>query len=689
MKAVLEVEASRLCVDVAVPLPISGTFTYLVPAEFENSIKKGVRVLVPFRNREIIGYVVESQIHTKTASFKSVIQVLDRDPVISDAMLALTRWIGTRYSSSWGEAIENALPKWVKYGKKADRALAREIKNSENETLLNQDSLILTPDQKKAMEQILQGLHSKQPKPILLYGVTGSGKSEIYIRAIREVLAQKKTAICLVPEIALTEQLRFFFAKHFGDLLEVLHSKLNDTERFLAWKRLESGEKKVVLGPRSAVFAPVPHLGLIVIDEEHEGSYKQETTPRYHAREVAVWRAAQEGALLVLGSATPSLESMYRTENNEFIRIELRTRIDERAMPQVTILDLKGDGERYKKRSIITPRLASEIEINLQRKEGILLLLNRRGFSTHVHCPRCGTAETCQSCQISLTFHQEDGTLLCHYCNYQKPVSEVCSQCGTATLRFSGFGTEKVESEVALRWPQARVARLDADSARKKGMHEKILKDFRNEKIDILIGTQMIAKGFDFPHVTLVGVVLADVGLMLPDFRSSERTFQLLTQVAGRAGRGKNPGRVFIQTFSPDHPSIRFAKEHDYASFYRDEMPARLEHQYPPYSQLINFIIRSHDENKAYLFARQWRDLLRSEFGDGNLNFAQPVKNQPVIIGPSPLPFYKLRGHFRWHVMMKTSYDEGHYQKVVAAMAKIKKSSSVAMAIDVDPVNIL
>ena len=381
------------------------------------------------------------------------------------------------------------------------------------------------------------------------------------------------------------------------------------------------------------------------------------------------------------------MESTYRAGKEEYLRVDLISRIDERAMPKVEILDLKDQSAGKVRSSMITLRMANEIEKNLEKKEGTLLLLNRRGFSTHIHCPRCGQSETCNACQISLTFHQEDRNLLCHYCNFNKPVPEECSNCKTPLLRFSGFGTEKVESEVARRWPSARIARLDADSVRRKGAHEKILGDFRARKIDIMIGTQMIAKGFDFPHVTLVGVILADVGLMLPDFRSSERTFQLLTQVAGRAGRGKNPGRVLIQTYSPDHPSIRFAKDHDYLSFYKNEMPSRYNYQYPPYYQLTNFIIRSKDEKKAYLFAREWRDLLKKELMADSETSSDP--RGIAIIGPSPLPFYKLRGHFRWHVMIKSPHDSEIYKKIEAILPKIKKSSLVAMAVDVDPVNVL
>ncbi len=679
--------ALNVCAEVAVPLPISGLFSYIIPPEFEEKAKIGVRVRIPFKNREMIGYLVSKKEAGESLRLKTLLAVLDEQPVISPSILELTRWISGYYGCSWGEAIENALPRWVKYGKQAERALGKEKK--EDSLVAGKEDLILSEDQARAMEVIDKERASLEAKPILLFGVTGSGKSEIYIRTIRDVLKNNKSAICLVPEIALTEQLRRFFLHHFGSQLEILHSKLSDSDRFLAWKRLERGDKRVVLGPRSAVFAPVPNLGLILIDEEHEGSYKQETVPRYHARDVAVWRAQNEKALLVMGSATPSLEVMHQTDAGKIIRVDLMTRIDDKAMPEVTLIDLKGVSGN-KRAVILTSQLAKEIEKNLVRKEGTMLLLNRRGFATHIHCPKCGSVETCISCQVSLTFHQEDEMLLCHYCNFQKPIPEACSSCGTDLLRFAGFGTEKVESEVASRWPQARIARLDADSVRKRGSHEEILKAFRERQIDILIGTQMIAKGFDFPHVTLVGVILADVGLVLPDFRSSERTFQLLTQVAGRAGRGDQPGRVLIQTFSPDHPSVRFAKRHDYLSFYRDEMPSRCEYRYPPYQQLVNFIVRAREENKAYLFARSLRDLLNETLKGGLSPLLAPVPAGDVeIIGPAPLPFYKLRGHYRWHVMIKGPFQSYNLSQLWAAVSKLKRPSGAQMAIDVDPLNIL
>ncbi len=668
-----------LIAQVAVPLPIPTVFSYLIPEPLIAKAIPGVRVTAPFRNTEVTGYLVAIEESAAERKRKALIAILDDQPVLSSAMLQLTKWVGEYYGSSWGEAIENALPRWVKYGKKTEKYIEKAKQKVTASARLPQD-FKLSPEQEKAFRVIGEALVAKHSKPMLIYGVTGSGKSELYIRAIRETLKHGRAAICLVPEIALTEQLRRFFAGHFGDNLEILHSKMTDGDRFLTWKRIELGTCNVVLGPRSAVFAPIPNLGLIIMDEEHEGSYKQETTPRYHAREVAAWRAQHEGALFLMGTATPSLESMALAEQGKIDRVDLTERIDQKAMPKVDVIDLKRYQGDKRPSLLFSPPLMREIETNLKNREGTMLLLNRRGFSTSIRCPQCAKVEECKLCQVSLTFHQEKNLLLCHYCNYQKKVPDVCGECKAPMLRFMGFGTEKVESEVARFFPSARIARMDADTTSQRDSHEKLLEQFREQKIDILIGTQMIAKGFDFPHVTLVGVVLADVGLRLPDFRSSERTFQLLTQFAGRAGRGMKSGRVIIQTWMPEHPSIRFAQKHDFLSFFEHEKRCREEFHYPPYRFLVNIIIRSHDEKKAYLFAREIRDALREE--------CSPLP-EVEIIGPAPLPFYKLRGHFRWHVMLKIPKELSLSPKIYELLMGLKKPSGVAFQLDVDPLNIL
>jgi len=680
-----------LLADIALALPVDGPFTYRVPADLEKVIQTGMRVRVPFKNHEAEGYVVRVWREVPRPRLKTVTACLDEKPVLSLKMLELTRWVALRYASSWGEAIENALPKWVKSGSRARKALAKDELKEKDAPVETEGfaKLKLTAEQAESLSKFREMMGSENPKPILLYGVTGSGKSEVYIRAIHEVLSRGRTAICMVPEIALTEQIRRFFISHFGDKLEVLHSRLGDTERFLAWTRIREGQRRVVLGPRSAVFAPLENLGLIILDEEHEGSYKQDTSPRYHVREVAQKRAEMENAVFVMGSATPSLEVMSRAESGQVLLSELKQRVDGRALPLVQLIDLKEERHIQKKSVILSRKLASEIELNLQRREGTLLLLNRRGFSTHIQCPACGFSEVCALCQVSLTYHQEEGILLCHYCNFRKEMGEKCSDCGTGLMNLVGYGTEKVESEVARRWPQARILRLDADTVRKKGSHEEILKTFRDQKADILIGTQMIAKGFDFPHVTLVGVVLADVGLMLPDFRSSERTFQLLTQVAGRAGRGLKIGRVIVQTYSPEHASIRYAQKHDFGSFYRFEMPARADYRYPPFVRLVNIMIRGKDERKAHQHAREIREFLHEKLSLQEKQLNRSQSPDVEIIGPAPLPFFKLRGHYRWHVMLKISHAAPIDPALFREILRLKKPAAVFSAVDIDPVSIL
>ena len=671
-----------LCIEVAVPLPIENTFTYLLKPEQVSRAKIGVRVRIPFKNRETTGFLVRFGEVAPGQKLKEVIEIPDEEPVLGERTLRLTRWLAENYFAGWGEAIEAAVPNWVKKGKR----LREKLESNAAAKPSSSPARSLTAEQEKAFARIRAALKEESPRPILLFGVTGSGKTELYIRAIQEVLRESKGAIVLVPEIALTEQIRRFFSEHFGEELEILHSKLSDGERYLAWKRIESGKKRVLLGPRSALFAPLSGLGLILIDEEQEGSYKQEQSPRYHARDVARWLAREEKALLLLGSATPSLESTYLAAQGIFERIDLTKRVEDKKLPQVTLVDLRREMEIQKCSVILSRLLAKEIETNLRQKEGTLLLLNRRGFSTQVHCPACGEVVSCRSCEVSLTFHQEENILLCHYCNFRTEIPPVCARCTRPLLRFTGFGTEKVESELGRCFPQAHIARIDADSIRKRGGHEKILQDFRDRKIDILVGTQMIAKGFDFPHVTLVGVILADVGLMLPDFRSGERTFQLLTQVAGRAGRGEKPGRVIIQTFSPEHPSIVCAQTHNYLGFYEEELRKREEHGYPPSKSLINLLVRSKVEKRAYLFANDLRHEIANEI---QKLMANEGEKRVQVIGPAPLPFYRLRGHYRWHVLMKAKEIKPAQRIIRNALKGLKRASGVVLQIDVNPLNIL
>lgn len=663
-------------VDIAIPLPIKDPYTYRIPENLAQPIQIGCRVRVPFKNRSIIGYAVGLDVKKEVEKTKEIIEVVDSEPVISDHLLRLAKWISEYYFSSWGEAISNMVPKYLKtvQAKSQD-----EIADKDAETVREPPLLHLNDEQKEAFEKLKERVHANHFAEIFLYGVTGGGKSELYIRAIKETLKLGKSSICLVPEIALTEQIKLFFSHHFHGKLEILHSKLTDRERSLAWQRIRSGEKQVILGARSAIFAPVGQLGLIIMDEEQETSYKQDQTPRYHARELARWRAKDLGAVLLMGTATPTLETMHRASTGEIEMIRLTKRIEGRVMPEVEIIDLKETHLITKRLTIVAPRLQNAIESALRKKEGVLLMLNRRGFSTHIRCFECAEALNCSHCAVALTFHQEKQEAICHYCNFHMAVPSVCRKCKSPLLKFSGMGTEKVESEVARLFPQATIARLDTDTTKKKGSHEDILSRFRERKIDILVGTQMIAKGFDFQHVTLVGIVNADTGLLLPDFRSAERTFQLLTQMAGRTGRGKELGKVFIQTYSANHYAIQFASKHDYFGFFNEELERRKAHHYPPFARLINIMFRGKKELAVQEQANECRKIIKSHLNHSGLE----------LIGPAPLPIYRLRGHFRWHLMLR-GHDNGSIHSVLReALESLKRKAGVFQAIDVDPVVIL
>jgi len=662
-------------VDVAIPLPVNDPFTYEVSDDLLKRITPGCRVKVPFRNRTLTGFAVAVDTKRILKRPKKILEIIDEMPLISEHHMRLGKWISDYYFSSWGEAISNMMPKYQKPKRKTKKAAEKPAE----EVIEQKQAFTLTDEQEIAFSEIKKSLSSNQFSDLFLFGVTGGGKSELYIRAIKEVLAKNKSAIVLVPEIALTEQLKYFFYHHFHADLEILHSKLTDRERFLAWERISKAEKRVVLGPRSAVFAPTPDLGLIIMDEEQEGSYKQDRSPRYHAREVARWRAKDLGIPFLSGTATPTLETMQRVRENRTRMLTLTGRIDKRPMPEVRIVDLEQARQINKRNIIVSAQLQKAIAETLQNRGGILILLNRRGFSTHIRCSGCKKALYCPHCAVALTFHQDEGELICHYCNHHIEVPSRCPMCKHDLFKFIGVGTEKVESEIARLFPTARVGRLDTDTAKKKGAHQEILSNFRNQKIDILVGTQMIAKGFDFKHVTLVGVISADTGLALPDFRSSERTFQLLTQMAGRTGRGDEPGRVIVQTYSPTHYSIQYAAKHEYIGFFEEEIKKRQALNYPPFTNLINIIMRSKKESLVKEHVEEFAVLIR--------NSTEP--NDIEVLGPAPLPIYRLRGHFRWHVMLRGKDFSLLTESLKSALEQYRKKTGVYLAVDVDPVSIL
>jgi len=537
----------------------------------------------------------------------------------------------------------------------------------------------LTPDQKGVVDEILKGVHERRFSPFLIHGVTGSGKTEIYLRAIEEVVSQGREAIVLVPEISLTPQLISRFKGRFGENLALLHSRLGRGERYDQWRKIWKGTVRIAIGARSAIFSPFRNIGIIIVDEEHDPSYKQEEKLRYHARDLAVVRAKQDEATLLLGSATPSLESFHNAETGKFRLLTLPERIEGKPLPRVEIVDMKNET------GLLSEKLRAALQKNIEEGKQSLLFLNRRGFANFILCPDCGFTFKCPNCSVTLTYHLRDRSLQCHYCDYRIRAPGDCPQCEGHGLEGMGIGTERLEQEIRSLFPEREVGRMDRDTTSRRRSHQQILKGLESGKIDILVGTQMIVKGHDFPNVTFVGVVSADTSLHFPDFRSSERTFQLLTQVAGRAGRGEFFGEVVIQTFNPDDYSIQKARDHDFVGFYQEESGFRQALGYPPFSRLINFRLVGNSEKKTKAVSEKMgslgRDLLKRGYGKG-----------VELLGPSAAPFAKMRGRFRWQMLAKGKSPKLLHRFAMELAVRLEdetKGKGVNLDIDVDPVFIL
>ena len=520
----------------------------------------------------------------------------------------------------------------------------------------------------------------------LLHGVTGSGKTEVYLQAIAHALEQGKGAIVLVPEISLTPQTVERFKARFSHgplqtLVAVLHSHLSSGERHDEWHKIRQGRARIVIGARSAVFAPVDPLGLVIVDEEHEHSYKQEEAPRYNARDLAVVRGKQEGAVVVLGSATPCMESYYNVQRKKYFLLSLTERADEKNMPIVRIVDMRNASSKGKGISIFSPQLHEAILQRLEKKEQVMLFLNRRGWSSSLQCPECGFVAECPNCSVSLTYHRSAQKLMCHICGHIDSAPSKCPEqnCGNASIRYSGLGTEKVEAALDKNFPSARVKRMDSDTLKRKEDYRRILGDFRSGKIDILVGTQMIAKGLHFPNVTLVGIIHADLSLHIPDFRAGERTFQLLTQVAGRAGRGDVEGEVYVQSFTPFHPAIQYARRHDYIGFYDQEIEFRQELHYPPVGRVALLTLRGRSEDRVRFFAdhlRKEMDLLAIQLGD------------IVVAGPAPAPLLRAENFYRYQIMIRTPRMPQLSRQLSTKFDSLKIPEDLRLIIDIDPVSL-
>lgn len=549
-----------------------------------------------------------------------------------------------------------------------------------NQTFEKTTALSLNAEQQVAVETILQSVQEQQSQTYLLEGITGSGKTEVYLQVIAEVLNQGKTAIMLVPEISLTPQMVQRFKSRFGEHVAVMHSGLSQGEKYDEWRKIERGEAEVVVGARSAIFAPIENIGVIIVDEEHEASYKQEETPRYHARDLAIWRSEYHHCPVVLGSATPSLESRARAQKNVYQRLRLTQRANQAAtLPTIDVVDMRQEVENGNVSSF-SMSLQEKLQERLEKNEQSVLLLNRRGYSSFVMCRDCGYVLPCPNCDISLTLHMDSKTMKCHYCGHEERIPYRCPNCGQDKIRYYGTGTQKVEEELQTLLPESRILRMDVDTTRRKGAHEKILRTFGEGQADILLGTQMIAKGLDFPNVTLVGVLNADTALNLPDFRSSERTFQLLTQVSGRAGRAEKPGEVIIQSFNPEHYAIQLAKAQDYEDFYTKEMYIRHRGDYPPYYFTVQITASHPEENEA---AKQMFQIATK--------LKQGLSPQAILLGPTPNAIMRVNNRYFYQVIIKYKQEPMLRPLLKEILTDTQRATArdLKLSIDAEPMNFI
>ena len=731
---------------VVLPDGVDKPLDYLVPEALAAAVEPGRRVRVPLGrgNRERLAYCVAVRAgELPQQPLKAVAGVEDDAPLLSPRMLELTQWMSEKWLARRGEVLEavlpagvrairkrRAVPLFVATGAKAARAptpaqakvlaaaatpataealaaqsgasravIARLVKtgllaaagvaddpapgDGGRPRIIHDRPDTLAPAQLRALEAIRAPMRAGRHETVVLFGVTGSGKTEVYLQAVEETVAAGKQAIVLVPEISLTPQTCDRFRARFGRVA-VLHSHLTPAERHAQWREIARGRVGVVVGARSAIFAPTPRLGLVVIDEEHESSFKQATAPRYHARDVAEWIARAEGVPLVLGSATPSLETFARCLAGEWTMCRLPERVGGSQLPAVITVDLRDPSSRT--RGSVSPRLAAGIKWALDAGGQVMLLLNRRGFATHVQCRSCGHTVRCPQCDLALTVHRPGNRGICHGCGLVTRLARDCEACGAPHPVQRGTGTQRLEEEVRGLFPGTRVARMDTDTMRTRGSHERTLDAFRAREIDILVGTQMIAKGLDFPDVMLVGVVNADAALHLADFRAAERTCQLVTQVAGRSGRGALGGRVVVQTSTPDHPAIIAAGRHDYEAFVRSELPLREALLYPPFGHIVRIVVRSVDEQAAANWAEHIAARLRQEAASPAEATDQPSLR---VLGPAPAPIARLRDRFRYHVQAM-GRDEATLRDLVRrATATLQTPDKVAWIVDVDPVEML
>jgi primosomal protein N' (replication factor Y) len=734
---------------VSLEIALRKEFDYLVPPELAGQIEVGSRVQVPFGTRKILGCVTALAEESAHTNLKPILKIIGAQTLVTPKVLKLARWIGEYYCCAPETALKSVLPEAVRKEEagwrerlfvralsvsgefpklskrqqeiwnvieerrelplselleltKTTAATARKLEDRNlveittqiserdpyaREHILPTQSIALNSAQANALDEIIKAMNTENSSHIfLLHGVTGSGKTEIYLQALAHALEQDKGAIVLVPEISLTPQTVERFKARFSSgklqtLVAVLHSHLSAGERHDEWHKIRQGRARIVIGARSAIFAPVEPLGLIIVDEEHEHTYKQEEAPRYHARDVAIMRGQMENAAVILGSATPSLESFYNCKRGKYTLLELPERVDNQKMPHVRVVDMRQAAHKEKGIPIFSPQLKEAITQRLEKREQTILFLNRRGYSTSLQCPKCGYVAECPNCSLALTFHRQEQKLCCHICGFVEKVPPICPnpKCKNPAIRFAGTGTQRVEETLAKLFPEARIQRMDADTMKRKDDYRKVLGDFRAGKTDILVGTQMIAKGLHFPNVTLVGIIYADLALHQPDFRAGERTFQLLTQVAGRAGRGDVEGEVFVQAFAPFHPAIQYARRHDFNGFYEQEMEFREQLKYPPVSRVSLLTLKGRNEDKVKFSA----DHLKRELEKKLTEF-----KDLILAGPAPAPLLRAETFYRYQIMLRTRAMSKLSRELARIIQSLKLPEDVALSVDIDPVNL-
>ena len=724
---------------VVVEISLDREFDYRIPAHLQASIRVGSQVVVPFQSRELRGFVVGLSNYSAFADkLKDLAEVVGEKPLIPDPIMKLAYWIADYYCAPIEHAVRTVLPSAVrKRGAKHKKQLVVSLTGNVPEKIsaqqdeifktlqehgpltlselkerlgcsdspvrtLEKNGLVkieestilrdphagmelirtkpfdLMVEQQTALNTITASMDQAKPGTVLLHGVTGSGKTEVYLQAIQHALDKGQGAIVLVPEIALTPQTVDRFRSRFGDCVAVLHSNLSDGERHDEWHRIRSGEALIAIGARSALFSPIENPGLIVVDEEHEATYKQDESPRYNARDVSVMRGHLENCCVVLGSATPAMESFNNVREGRYELAEMLMRVDDRSMPLMRVVDMRIEAERDGRPQIFSSELVQGMYDRLNCNEQVILFLNRRGFSSSLQCEQCGYVAECAECSVSMTYHKRAHKLLCHICGAEEKVPDRCPECRDPNFKYAGMGTEKIEEVLAKLCPKARVARMDSDTMRKKDSYRKVLGDFRRGKIDILLGTQMIAKGLDFPNVTLVGVLHADMSLHVPDFRAGERTFQLLTQVAGRAGRGEKAGEVIVQAYTPHHPAIQAARRLDYVGFCDQDLEFRKELSYPPFSHLVMLTFKGESE----LEVQQTAD---GFFAQLEIILPESVTPSP----PMPAPLARAKGHWRYQIMLRCEHTVKMTRPIRHVLAAYRMPKTVTCTVDVDALSLL